>query len=50
MVVLRTGKEDHPVVLDLRGRVATGSIYKDEKVQELSFTGETSFGSVEDCY
>ena len=50
MVVLRTGKEDHPVVLDLRGRVATGSMYKDEKVQELSFTGETSFGSVEGCY
>ena len=50
MVVLRTGKEDHPEVPDLRGRVTTGSMYKDEKVQELSFTGETSFGPVEDCY
>ena len=48
MVVLRTEKEDHPVVLDLQGRVATGSIYKDEKVQKLSFTGETSDGSVTD--
>ena len=50
MVMLRPGKEDHPEVPDLRGRVTTGSMYKDEKVQELSFTGETSFGSVEDCY
>ena len=48
MVVLRPGKEDHPVVPNLRGRVATGSIYKDEKVQKLSFIGETSDGSVTD--